>query len=339
MKPISPQKRRQALTLLENGMSARQIAQDIGISKSMVSKIRKAANKELPKPKSGRKKKLNARHIAWINKHIEKNPKTTLRKACHDVLQQLKIKLAPTTLRKALLFSHFRARKIIKKPLLEPRHKKARLQFALDHRDWTVDDWRKVIWSDETKINRLGSDGTQHCWIKGAGFSSKLVRPTMKYGGGSIMVWGCMTAKGVGTLHIVPGRMTAVIYIGILSESLLPVITTLGVFNDNDEVIFQQDNDPKHTANATYEWLDNNNIRLLDWPAQSPDLNPIEHLWTELKKRIYQHKDPATGMLVLERRMREAWAQIPVTLCQALIDSMPRRIEAVIKAKGGVTKY
>ena len=230
MKPTSPQKRCEALWLLKNGLSTHQIAQQVGISKSMVSKIRKDAPTELPTPKSGRKKKLNHLHMSWINQFVGRNPRTTLRKACQEVLNQLKVKLAPSTLRKALLFNHFKARKIIKKPLLTIKHKKEHLAFAQAHKDWTVDDWKTVIWSDETKINRLGSDGKQHCWINKAGFSSKLVRPTLKYHGGNIMVWGVMTHKGVGEVHVIRQRMTALIYIDILEQNLLPTLRTIGFF-------------------------------------------------------------------------------------------------------------
>ena len=223
--------------------------------------------------------------------------------------------------------------------MLTIKHKKQRLAFALAHKDWTVDNWKTVIWSDETKINRLGSDGRQHCWINTAGFTSKLVRPTLKYHGRNIMIWGSMTYKGVGTVHVLRERMTALVYIGILEANLLPVLRTIGFYRDGTFPIFQQDNDPKHTARATMKWFREHQIRLLSWPAQSPDLNPIEHLWIELKRRLGQYKEQPKGMLELERRVDEVWAQIPVSTCQALIESMPRRIAAVIKAKGGNTKY
>lgn len=122
--------------------------------------------------------------------------------------------------------------------MLLERHRKARCDFAKDHKDWTVDDWCKVIRSDETKINRIGSGGKQYCWIKSAGFSSKLVRPTMKYGGGSIMIWGSMMHKGIGTVHVIQSNMTALIYIDILEKNLLPLRQTLEVFNDINKTIF-----------------------------------------------------------------------------------------------------
>lgn len=136
-------------------------------------------------------------------------------KACHKVLQQPKIKIAPATLRKALLFSHLRARKIVNKPMLTETLKQECRQWAEGHKDWTVDDWRSVI---SKSTDHLRSDGKQHCWIKGAGFNSKLVRPTLKYGGFSTMVWGCTTYKGVGTLQVIKGRMNRHLYIVILSR-------------------------------------------------------------------------------------------------------------------------
>ena len=85
-----------------------------------------------------------------------------------------------------------------KKPLLTAGHRKGRLDQATAHQDWTVDDWKRVIWSDETKINRLGSDGRVWGWkLPGEGLTDRLVQGTQKYGGGSVMVWGCMSWDGI----------------------------------------------------------------------------------------------------------------------------------------------
>ena len=75
------------------------------------------------------------------------------------------------------------------------------------------------------------------------------------------------------------------------------------------------------------------------WPAQSPDLNPIEHLWGYLKRRLAEHENPPSGIYELWKRIQMDWEEISVAECQKLIESMPRRIEAVLKAKGGYTKY
>jgi hypothetical protein len=117
-----------------------------------------------------------------------------------------------------------------KKPLLTAVHRKKRLTFALRHKEWTVEDWKRVIWSDETKINRIGSDGKQWVWKQvGDGLIEREVQGTVKFGGGNIMVWGCMSWNGVGELAEIEGRMDADQYVDILDNHLLPSIGESGI--------------------------------------------------------------------------------------------------------------
>ena len=151
------------------------------------------------------------------------------------------------------------------------------------------------------------------------------------------MVWGCMTWEGVGHAARIDGRMDGDLYLQILKDELQNSIRFYGL-NPSD-VIFQQDNDPKDTCKKVKEWLDVQEFRTMVWPAQSPDLNPIEHLWGHLKRRLAGYEQPPKGIQELWRRIEEEWGKIPAEVCQGLIESMPRRIEAVLKAKGGYTKY
>jgi hypothetical protein len=164
-----------------------------------------------------------------------------------------------------------------KKPILSIKHRQRRLNFALKYKNWTVEDWTRVIWSDETKINRIGSDGRMYVWKKRGGpLQDKEVQGTVKFGGGSLMVWGCMGRNGVGILAEVEGRMDAKQYVSILEDNLLPSMENSGI--PEESIIFQYNNDPKHSSKRAQNWFKCEGIGLLDWPAQSPDLRPIEHL-------------------------------------------------------------
>jgi hypothetical protein len=242
------------------------------------------------------------------------------------------------TVRRVLRKNSFKAVVKKKKPLLSVRHRKRRLAFALKYREWTVEDWKRVIWSDETKINRFGSDGQEYVWKqKGEGLIEREIKGTVKFGGGNIMVWGCMGWNGVGQLAEIEGRMNADQYVSILEDHMLPSLEESGI--PGEEVIFQQDNDPKHTSKKAKKWMEGNNITLLDWPAQSPDLSPIEHQWVHLKRKLDEYPTAPKGVWEIWERVAEEWSKIPPEVCQNLIESMPRRLEAVIKAKGGHTKY
>ena len=118
-----------------------------------------------------------------------------------------------------------------KKRLFTKRHKRERLDFALSYKNWTIDDWKKVFWSDETKINHLGSDGRQCVWEKnGEGSSDWLVEGTKKFGGGSLMMWGCMTWEGVGKID---GKMDGDFYVQIPDEELQEIIKFYNKTKDN----------------------------------------------------------------------------------------------------------
>ena len=203
-----------------------------------------------------------------------------------------------------------------------------------------MEDWKRVLWTDETKINRIGSDGKVYVWKQqGEPVSDWTTTPTVKHGGGNnLMVWGCMGWNGVGKLIEVQGNMNAEQYCEILEEGVEESFESLEMAEE-EERYFQQDNDPKHTSRKADEWFSDNNLTPLKWPAQSPDLNPIEHLWQHLKARLQQYDTPPKGVHELWERVAKEWNEIPPETCQNLIESMPRRIEAVLKAKGGHTKY
>lgn len=128
----------------------------------------------------------------------------------------------------------------------------------------------------------------------------------MKQGGGNVIVWGCFSTNGVGTLVFIDGNMNGDMYVAILKENLRQSAEKLGILSSFK---FYQDNDPKHKARKTREWLLYNCPKVLETPPQSPDLNPIENLWDYLDKKIRQSS--ISSKTQLKERLQEEWNKIP----------------------------
>jgi len=198
------------------------------------------------------------------------------------------------------------------KPYVSKKNIAHRLRWCKARRGWTEDDWRRVLWSDESPYV-LRYNRSEHVWKrKDVPWTKEMLTGTVK-GDKKIMVWGCFTAHGVGNLFRIQGIMDRFVYQDILENQLYPSIERL--FPDGNYV-FQQDNDPKHTAIINKQWIIDNNVITMDWPAQSPDLNPIENLWAILDQRL-KHRRPQNENQLFQI-LQNGWNDFPVHLLDKL---------------------
>ncbi|KAJ1300174.1 hypothetical protein OPQ81_011926 [Rhizoctonia solani] len=143
--------------------------------------------------------------------------------------------------------------------------------------------------------------------------------------------------EGPGYATKLNNRLTKELYVEALEDELMASLEYYG--KEVDDFIFMYDNASSHKAGLVRNWLADKGIEVLEWPACSPYLNPIEHLWTRLKRELGKYPHPPKGVLELLERVETEWNKIDAKVCQDLIESMPRRIQAVLKAKGGHTDY
>ncbi len=268
------------------------------------------------------------------SKRSQKTPQQHL-KNCRPHLPSVKVSVHDSTIRKRLGKNGLHGRVPRPKLLLSKKNIKAHLSFARKHLDDPQDFWENTLWTDETKVELFGRCVSHYIWHKSnTAFQKKNIIPTVKYGGGSVMVWGCFAASGPGRLAVINGTMNSAVYQKILKDNVRPSVRDLKL---KRTWVLQQDNDPKHTSKSTSEWLKKNKMKTLEWPSQSPDLNPIEMLWHDLKKAVHALKP--SNVAELQQFCQDERAKIPPQRCNRLIASYRKRLMAVVAAKGGPTSY
>lgn len=336
-KPVTEDVRKLIITSNKNGKSAYQIAKDLSLPRSTIQTIiehhRKHGTVSCLK-KTGRSRITSKAENRILRRIIKKNRRARAGELTVLWRDAIKKNISVDTCKRVMKRMGYGFYTAKEKPLLTQKQKTNRFKFAQKHIKWTADKWRRVIWSDESKFEvTVGDQRSKVIREKGEAFQKDCLKQKVKFPA-SLMIWGCMSAQGVGCLQFIDGTVNAEKYKSILEESLRPSIPKLKYKN---AFTFQQDGAACHTAKTTMAWLKSKKIPTMTWPSSSPDLSPIESLWWKMKKKL--RKDPSRSKADLREKLTSVWNGITLEECRALVDSMPLRIKAVLDAKGGTTKW
>jgi transposase len=340
--------------------SQREIAQLVKCSRSAVQEILRTYLFETFQGRNQRRtyqRKTTKREDRYIERALKQN----FSKPLHDITNIINtngLPISETTVRRRRSEAGLGSYIAVAKPGLRKENVVKRLEWAMRYKDWTAENWKRVIWSDESSI-WIGVNPRRQWVIRSSRerLNRRYVKKSFKGERVKVMVWGCFTGERLGPLIVCDdGGIGADEYEDILYDGLFSLIDDLlEIPEDEEEVqvadqntfLFMQDNAPCHKATEILEFLAENHVPVMAWPPQSPDLNPIENLWTEFKARFHKRflelfNHPSKSSEARYRYaevLQEVWYSQGMELVEALIQSMPRRCTAVIEATGGWTKY
>jgi transposase len=308
------------------GKSNREIASLIGKSANAVNQHVKRGSCTAPGKSSGRKPSLSLRDRRQIIRDVQQSGDSI-----PNVRARTGVAASRWTVWRAVRQCP-NVEYVSGQSAWKPHHVTARLDWATRHASWTS-EWQRVVFSDEKKWNLDGPDNLHSYWHDLRQEPRIFKRRQM--GGGSVMTWAAFGHSGQTRLQVVDGRMNSKQYTEMLEKCLLPAGRRIG----GSRWIFQQDGASIHTSKLTMDFLQRKRVRVLDWPALSPDLNPIENLWGILARQVYSNGKQYSSTAELSEAVRVAWAGIGLDTRRKLVASMHARCLEVLKSQGGKTRF
>ncbi|KAJ3615685.1 hypothetical protein MTP99_006731 [Tenebrio molitor] len=324
------------LSKLEEGWSIRRVAQHYNIAKSTVRRVKQRWQEHghfARKAGAGRPKVSTAEQDQALLNRLRENPFEPSTQAASVT----NFPGSQSTVCRRIQNSELASRSSARKPPLTEQQKQSRIIFGLNYMYREPQFWNNVIFTDEKNFQSRNSGRIRVYRPKNTRFHERYVTPSTRSGRFSVNVWAWISQQGAGVAWRIDGILNGQKYLDILENVMLPTVSQL--YGNN--FIFLQDNCPVHNAGIVRQWFATNNIEVMPWPSNSPDLNVIEKVWGLLVKKIYRRNFRPQNANELWATIEEGWEELSQdqNLWENLISSMPRRLNAVVEANGAMTKY
>ena len=331
--------RGRALAWIQTGTSIREVARRLSVHHSVIQRLYQrfhATGSVQERPHPGRPRCTTRREDRFLQVSALRDRTTTADQLRRQLLRATNNNISDQTVRNRLHEARLHSRNAAVRIPLTPAHRQARVVWCRRHLRWTRQQWSQVLFTDESRFTLSFNDGRIHVWRRqGERFHDCAVREHDRYGGGSVMVWGGIHLNGRTPLHLVQGTLTGARYRDdILRPIVMPTLRAMGRGS-----ILQDDNAPPHRAMVARAFLQQQNIPRMDWPARSPDLAPIEHLWDSLGRSVRDNHPPAANLAQLSNYLQQEWQNISQATIRTLINSMRQRCVETLAANGGHTRY
>ena len=322
------------------GLKTREIVEQTGVKirtvQLLIKKYKDGGCTELPthKPLPGKPRLISPRTMKLIKRQVDQSPSTSMKAIKFKNPQLLGNVSVRTVQRRLSQDLGYKKVAPTRKPDISKKQVIKRKAFAKKYKDWTPQQWREVLWSDEATFYVSDTAGKK-VWrgpdtdtLADSQVARRRKFPTY------VMVWGCFGYGGLGDLYFYPKNTTVnqYNYYELLNDFLE------SSFERSNTSVFQQDGAPAHTAKTVVNWLNDCGVPFIkDWPGNSPDLSPIENLWGIMKAKLREMDTSTVDKLKVA--LQQLWDSFDATTLQNLADSVPRRLAETLKRKGKHTKY
>ncbi|GFY30890.1 transposable element Tcb2 transposase [Trichonephila clavipes] len=325
---------------LEEGRSVTRVAAELGIAHSIVSRIWRqfqTTGTAIWGFGSGRPRGTTPADDRYIVLQARRNRRQTAGEIARHTTQATGRPISRFSVARRLHGGGLFAQRPVRCVPLTPAHRRRRSLWCREHRNWRDNEWGRVLFTDESRFS-LSSDSHRILITRERGsrnHPSNIIERD-RYGCRGVLVWGGIMLCSRTDLHIFDaGSVNGTRY---CNENLLPYVRlfrgAMGL-----QFLFMDDNAPCHRTVASEQLLESEDIECMDCPEQSPYLNPIEHVWDFLGRRLASRTLPPVTIRELRLALQDEWAAMPQQLIDTLILSMGRHCEICLAVRGDHIPY